>query len=164
MIASVAVGGRCRSGLAQGRTAFFFEPKSFASQEQPNHIVRDFDPARSQLVLQGVQCQMWRRAETLHDERSMRIQCWLAVPAHLAGRDGAGGAITLGPLHNRRNRNAKPRTATDRQLSPFETAVTTRLRRSLERGLTIRCWPPSPASILNHIRFRTGIPSDSITI
>jgi hypothetical protein len=73
----------------------FFEPKSFASQEQPNCIVRDFDPARSQFVLQGVECQMWRLAEPLHDERSMWIKHWLAVSAHLARRNGAGGAVTL---------------------------------------------------------------------
>jgi hypothetical protein len=73
----------------------FFESKSFASQKQPNRIVRDFDPARSQFVLQGVERQMWRLAEPLHDERSMRIKHWLAVSAHLAGRDGAGGTITL---------------------------------------------------------------------
>ena len=86
----------------------FFEPKSFAAQEQPNRIVRDFDPAHSQFVLQGVECQMWRLAEPLHDERSMRIKHSLAVSAHLAGRDRAGGAVTLRPLHNRRNLNAKP--------------------------------------------------------
>jgi hypothetical protein len=35
------------------------------------------------------------------------------------------------------------RAAAARQLSPFDTAATTRLRKSLERGLTIGYWPPS---------------------
>jgi hypothetical protein len=52
---------------------------------------------------------MWRLVKPFHDERLMLIQHRLAVPAHLAGRDGTGGAITLAPLHNRRNRNTKPR-------------------------------------------------------
>lgn len=55
------------------------------------------------------------------------------------------------------------RAAAARQLSPASTAATTRSRRSLERGRTIRCWPPIPASILNHDLRLTGIPSDSIT-
>ena len=40
--------------------------------------------------------------------------------------------------------------AVARQVRPPATAATTRSRRSCESGLAIRCWPPTPASILNH--------------
>ncbi|OWK19454.1 hypothetical protein AJ88_41735 [Mesorhizobium amorphae CCBAU 01583] len=48
-------------------------------------------------------------ADPLHDEGPMRLQNPLAVSAHLARRDRAGGTVTLRPLHYRRNCDAKTR-------------------------------------------------------
>jgi hypothetical protein len=76
-------------------------------------------------------------------------------------------ALTLNRLaerdHFTTDDTATPnRDATERQLSPPTIAATTRSRRSLERGRVIGCWPPIPASILNHNPSPNGIPPDSI--
>lgn len=47
--------------------------------------------------------------DPLHDEGPMRLQYPLAVPAHLAWRNRAGGTATLQPLYRRRNCNTKAR-------------------------------------------------------
>ena len=65
--------GDVGAGLLKGEQRFF-EPQPLASQEQPNRIVRDLDPARRKLVLQGVQREMRRSADPLHDEGAMRLQ------------------------------------------------------------------------------------------
>jgi hypothetical protein len=99
------------------------------------------DPAPRQFVLQCVQRQMRRLVQSPHDESPMRIKNRLAVAAHLARLKRARQTEPLRPLHH--HDTATPnRDATARQLSPSATAETTRLRKSLQRGRTIRCWPP----------------------
>jgi hypothetical protein len=62
--------------------------------------VGDLDPARGELVLEGVKRQMRRLTDPFHDEGAMRLKYGLAMAAHLAGRYRAGRSITLRPLNN----------------------------------------------------------------
>lgn len=108
-----------------------------------------------------MQRQMRRLANPFADEGAMRLKHRLAVAAHLAGRDRAGRAMTLRPLHHRRYRNAK---------SQCDRATALALRNRSDNALPqiIGKWSDhrmlasGPASILNHIRSESGIPPDSI--
>src|SRR6187397_227419 len=104
---------------------------------------------------------MRRLVQPLHDERPMRIKHRLAVTAHLAGRNRARRTVALRPLHRRRNRNPKPQrhraaalTLRDRRDHPLAQIIGKRSDHQMLASI--------PASILNHIRRRTGIPPDSI--
>src|SRR3954451_4934646 len=87
----------------------FFLTQSPAAPGQPERVVRHLHPAIRQFVFQTMKRQMWGLVDPLHDEGAMRLKHALAMPAHLAGRHRAGGAMALRPLHHRRNRNADPR-------------------------------------------------------
>jgi hypothetical protein len=125
--------------------------------------VGDLDPARGKLVLEGVKRHMRRLTDPLLDEGAMWLKHGLAMAAHLPGRYRAGRPITLRPLHNRRHRNPKPR---------CYRAAALALCNCRNRTLTqvIGNWShhpmlaSSPASILNHIRPKSGIPADSINL
>lgn len=76
---------------------------------------------------------MRRLGSPLGDDRPVRPQQTLAVPAHLSGRRPAARPVALRPLHRRETAMLK-RDVTERRLSPAATAITTRSRRSFERG------------------------------
>ena len=163
MIASAAGGARRRNGLAQVRTAFFFESQPLAAQEQPHRVVRDMDPARSQFVLQPMQGQMRRLPDPLSDKVAMRFQEPLSVATHLAGLHRAGRPVTLRPLDHRRDCHAEAR-------GHCAAALALRHRRydALTQIIGERFDHPilasNPASILNHNPPDYGIPSDSINL
>lgn len=93
---------RAMSARATSRArSVFFEPQSFAPQEQPNCVVGHVHAARRQLILQAVQRQVRCRAHAFDYEAAMRLQNTLAMAAHIAGRNGAGRLVTLRPLHHR---------------------------------------------------------------
>src|ERR1700752_2763064 len=100
---------RAMSERARSRaSSVFFEAQPLAAQKQPNCIVGDLNPARSEVVLEGVKRQMRRLADPFLDEDGLRLESSVTVPAHLAGPIRAGHSITLRPLHHRRHRNPKP--------------------------------------------------------
>src|SRR5947208_14342700 len=79
---------RCRRRATSARpcsraNSVFFEAETFAPQEGPYRIVRDFHASRGKFVLQPVQREMWRLPDPLHDECPMRLQNRLTVTAHL---------------------------------------------------------------------------------
>ncbi|OCJ08533.1 hypothetical protein A6U86_28020 [Rhizobium sp. AC27/96] len=87
---------------------FFFEAQPFTPQELPHGIVRHLHTARRQFILQTMQRQMRRLVDPLHDERPMRLQNALVMPAHLARKHRARRPVALMPLHCRGNGNAEP--------------------------------------------------------
>jgi len=105
---------RCRRRAISARPCsranrVFFEPQSFAEEELPYRIVRHPYPTRRQLRFQAMQRQVGYLADAFHDERPVRLQNPLAVPAHLARRHRTGCPMPLRPLHYRRHRNIEPR-------------------------------------------------------
>src|SRR5690606_21074220 len=85
--ASAAAGGRCQRVPARERTVFFFEPEPFAAQKPPHRVVRDLHPARRQLILQLVECELWCLVDPLDDECPVWLPHKFAVPAHLRRRN-----------------------------------------------------------------------------
>src|SRR5512134_346259 len=79
------------------------------------------------------------------------------VTAHLAGRDAAGLLITIDPV----DRGADPDAEAGRRLPPRQTLLLHRRNHPLAKIHRIRsrhpCWPPSPASMVNHISLTMGI-------
>src|SRR5512134_596678 len=79
------------------------------------------------------------------------------VTAHLAGRDAAGLLITIDPV----DRGADPDAEAGRRLPPRQTLLLHRRNHPLAKIQRIRsrhpCWPPSPASMVNHISRIMGI-------
>src|SRR5436305_3184256 len=144
-------------------SSVFFEAQPLAAQKQPNYIVGDRNPARSEFVLEGVKRQMRRLADPFLDESTMRLKYGLAMPAHLAGRYGAGRSITLRPLHHRRHRHPKPQCHRAAALALCNSGNRT-LTQIIGKWSDHRMLASSPASILNHIRPKSGIPPDSIKL
>jgi|SRR5215475_13555490 len=105
--------------------------------------------------------QMRRLANPLLDEGAMWLEYGLAVTAHLAGRYRAGRSITLRPLHHRRHRNPKPQCYRAAALTLGNSRNHT-LAQIIGNWSDHRMLASCPASILNHIRIRSGIPFDSI--
>jgi len=100
-----------------------------------------------QLVLQAMQRQMRLLVDPPNDEGAMRLKNPATVATHLAGRDTAGPPVALRPLHNRRNRNAKPRRhrpATPASLNRTNNA----LAKIIRIGSGHACWPPYPSQHL----------------
>jgi|SRR5215471_15801725 len=108
-----------------------------------------------------MQRQMRYLVDPFLDEGTMRLKHGLTVAAHLAGRYRARRPIALRPLHHRRYRNPKPR-------CHRAAALTSRNRRNHTLTQIVGKWSDhrmlasSPASILNQIRPKSGIPPDSI--
>jgi hypothetical protein len=123
--------------------------------------VGDLNPARGEFVLEGVKRQMRRLADPLLDEGAIRLKHGLTVPAHLAGRNGTGRPITLRPLHHRRHRYPKPQRHRAAALTLRDSGNRTPTQ-IIGKWSDHRMLASSPASILNHIRPKSGIPSDSI--
>ena len=127
----------------------FFEAEALATQEQPDSIVGNYYPARSQFVLQAMQCQMRCLSDPLDYELSMRFQNGAAVASHLTRSHTASRTITLRPLHHRRYSHAEP-------LGDGTAAVTSanRINHPFAKIIGISschaCWPPFPACTLNH--------------
>ena len=159
MIASVVAGGRCRHGPAQGRTAFFLNRSPSRRRNSQTALCETFTPraASSSFSPCSVRCGVWpiRSRMKARCGSSTGLRCPPILP-------GATEPVAraLRPLHHRRHRNTEPRRHRAAAL-PADTAATTRSRRSLERGRAIRCWPPIPASILNHNPSPNGIPPNS---
>jgi hypothetical protein len=104
---------------------------------------------------------MRRLADPFFDEGAIRLKDGLTMTAHLAGRYRAGRPMTLGPLYYRRHRNTKPQRHRAAALSPRNSGNHS-LTQIIGNGSDHRMLASSPASILNHIRPKSGIPSDSI--
>src|SRR5512144_2554753 len=79
------------------------------------------------------------------------------VTAHLAGCDAAGFLITIDPV----DRGADPDAEAGCGLPPRQTLLLHRRNHPLAKIHRIRsrhpCWPPSPASMVNHISLTMGI-------
>src|ERR1700756_1831664 len=108
-----------------------------------------------------MQRQMRYLADPFLDESTMRLKYGLTVAAHLARRYRARRPIALRPLHHRRHRNPKPRCHPATALTPCNRRNHT-LTQIIGKWSDHRMLASSPASILNHIRPKTGIPPDSI--
>jgi hypothetical protein len=139
----------------------FFEPQPFASQKQLHCIVGDLDPSRSEFVLQAMRRQMRDLADPFLYEGTMRFKHGLTVATHLAGRDRARRPIALRPHHHRQHRNPKPRCHRATALTPCNRRNHT-LTQIIGKWSDDRMLASNPASILNHIRLKSGIPPDSI--
>lgn len=151
---ALAATGNVGSSLLKSEQRFF-EAQALAPQEHPDRIVRDHHPACGQLVLQPMQRQIRSLVDPLYDEGPMRLQNPLAVSAHLARRNRAGGSLTLRSLYTEETATPK-RDATARQLSPVPTASTTR-HEDRSKGLAQSYAGLRPASILNHKPASWGI-------
>ena len=149
--------GQCRPDPAQGRTAFFFEAQAFAAHELPDGIVRHPDAACGQLVLQAMQGQMRCLLDPLDDESAVRLQNRPTMATHLAGRHAAGCPIALRPLHHRRDGNVEPIRHNPATLTSLNRSNNT-LTKIIGIGSRHGCWPPIPASMINHISTDLGIP------
>ena len=104
---------------------------------------------------------MWHLIDPLQDERSMRLQNWLTVAAHLARRHRTRCAITLPPLHDGRHCNIEPGRHSVATLAGFHRlygSFTKIIRKRSDHSMLAS----DPASILNHKPPPDGIPSDSI--
>src|SRR5579883_2506140 len=141
---------RAMSERARSRaSSVFFEAQPFAAQKQPNCIVGDLNPARSEFILESVKRQMRRLADPFLDEGAMRLEDRLPMATHLTGRYRAGRSITLRPLHHRRHRHPKPQRHRAAALTLCNSRNST-LTQVIGNWSDHRMLASSPASILNH--------------
>ncbi len=135
----------------------FFEAEALAAQVLPHRIVRHFHTTRRKFSFQPVQRQVRGLLDPFNDKCSVRFQKPFAVPTCLARCNAPVHTVTLMPLDHRGHRNPEPfsnRAGTRPSLNGTNNTL------SKIVGISSRhaCWPPVPASILNHNSLKKGIP------
>jgi len=150
---------RCRLRATSRRAcsranSVFFKAQPFAANEFPDRVVRDDDAAFCQFGFQTMQRQMQVLDEPFGNEAAMRLQKAFAVAADPVARWRCDHFTTEETATSKR-------AAAARQVSPFNTAATTRSRRSFDKGPAIRCWPPIQPASVNHNETNLGIREDS---
>src|SRR5581483_3028219 len=139
----------------------FFEGEPLFAQEAPYRVVADLGAPLSQFGPQRLTGQIGRRRNPRQKPLALSQQGKTPPSAHRLGRLLARGAIVLHPQDDRRY--------ADVEEAGHRAAGLTRLDqsdRSLAKIRRIGPWhsllASNPASSLNHISPRAGIPSDSI--
>ena len=107
------------------------------------------DTPGGQLVSQPMQRQMRLLVDPGDNELPMGLKYPAAVTAHLAGRNTPGPPVALRPLNHARNRNPKPGRYSAATLHRQNRRNNT-LPQINRIGSRHGCWPPCPASTLNH--------------
>src|SRR5690606_20207500 len=118
----------------------------------------DHDPTLGQFVGEGPDRDVGLLCDALHQPVTLSFEDRPAVAPHLAGRETAGRTIAAHQLDRRRLAHIEPgggSTAGCPRLDGGDDATTKVKIEWFGHG----CWPPQPASILNHCSTQMGIPN-----
>jgi len=138
------------------------------SDAAPRCLLRSFGGFAEQMfelcedLFDGIEVGAVGRQE--HQPRSSGPDCSpdgvILVATDLARRDAPCLSVTANPLDRAAHRDIKACRSRTAEIPSRSTTKTNCLRKSVEIGLAMQCWPPIPANSLNQNIPPKGIPSE----
>src|SRR4029453_1697844 len=149
--------------LADGAGHTFLKVIFSLAKKTPDRAIANMDITRGKLAPYVIQRQIWRRGDKGEQPIPLILETRMALPAHRLGSDAPGLPKPLRPPNNAAHGDAELLCRRAATCSRPDSGYNARAK-VFRIGLRHPCWPPAPASILNHSEACLGIPCDSLTV